>query len=69
MATIVDCNADDGSAIYVNLDNVNIFSSRGDQGGTLFRFVGGDSLSVPTPIKYFLGKRKHKRKRKRKAKR
>jgi hypothetical protein len=64
MPTIVDCNADDGSVIYVNLNNVHIFSSRGEKGGTLFRFAGGDSLAVTTPIEHFLGKRKRKRKAK-----
>jgi hypothetical protein len=34
MATIVDCTADDGSIVYVNLDNVNAFHSRGDKVGT-----------------------------------
>jgi hypothetical protein len=65
MATIVECIAEDGSVVYVNLNNVNAFSSRGDKGGTLFRFAGGDSLAVTTPIKHFLGKRKRKRKAKR----
>jgi hypothetical protein len=64
MPTIVDCNAEDGSVIYVNLDNVNAFSSRGDKGGTLFLFGGGDSLAVTTPIEHFLGKRRGKRKSK-----
>jgi hypothetical protein len=65
MPTIVDCNAEDGSVVYVNLDNVNAFSPHGDKGGTLFQFAGGDSLAVTTPIEHFLGKRKGKRKAKR----
>jgi hypothetical protein len=48
----------------VNLNNVHIFSSRGEKGGTLFRFPGGDSLAVTTPIEHFLGTRKRKRKAK-----
>jgi hypothetical protein len=60
MATIVECIAEDGSVVYVNLNNVNAFSSRGDKGGTLFRFAGGDSLAVATPGKLHNGPRRRK---------
>jgi hypothetical protein len=48
-ATIIDCNTDDGRVVYVNLDNIITFASRGDEGGSEIRFVGGESLTVATP--------------------
>jgi hypothetical protein len=68
MATIIDCNTDDGRVIYVNLDNIITFASRGDDvGGSLIRFVGGESLTVETPPEHFLGIGKRKAKIKRKS--
>jgi len=66
MATIIDCNTDDGRVVYVNLDNIITFASRGDEDGSEIRFVGGESLTVATPPEHFLGigKRKGKIKRK-----
>jgi hypothetical protein len=66
MATIIDCNTDDGRVVYVNLDNIITFASRGDEGGSEIRFVGGESLTVATSPEHFLGigKRKGKIKRK-----
>jgi hypothetical protein len=62
MATIIDCNTDDGRV--VNLDNIITFASRGDEGGSVIRFVGGESLTVATPPEHFLGIGKRKEKRK-----
>jgi hypothetical protein len=53
MATIIDCNTDDGRVVYVNLDNIITFASRGDDGGSVIRFVGGESLTVATPQSIF----------------
>jgi hypothetical protein len=54
-----------GRIIYVNLNNIITFASRGDDvGGSLIRFVGGESLTVPPEHFLGIGKRKAKIKRK-----
>jgi|SoiMethySBSTD1v2_1073268.scaffolds.fasta_scaffold1766230_1 hypothetical protein len=67
MATIIDCNTDDGRVVYVNLDNIITFASRGDEDGSEIRFVGGERLIVATSPEHFLGIGKRKAKIKRKG--
>jgi hypothetical protein len=67
MATIIDCNTDDGRVVYVNLDNIITFASRGDEGGSEIRFVGGERLTVATSPEHFLGIGKRKAEMKRKG--
>ena len=56
MATLVECHSTDGQVYYVNLDQM-LHMHATEEGGTAFRFIGGDFLVSSDPPEHFLGRK------------